>query len=97
MVPMTRSLVLAMLFALSTSACTASREQIKDALDDIHEGLTIADESLKVTGELYEQYCALRPDCKACKGDTAEQIRALLVMGPLTVGQIREILAKVNG
>lgn len=72
--------------------CSATRDDIQQALDDVNQGLEITNKSLKVTSDLYKELCARRPDCRSCKGKTAETIRALLEMGPLTVGQIQDLL-----
>lgn len=85
------------LASLSLSGCAhTSHEDVQNALDRAQTSLKLTNASLKVSSDLYGKYCLLRPDCSACKGETAETIRALLEMGPLTVGQIQDLLKQAQ-
>jgi hypothetical protein len=86
---------LSLSFSLSGCAHT-SHEDVQNALDRAQKRLELTNASLQVSADQYGKYCLLRPDCDACKGETAETIRALLEMGPLTVGQIQDLLKQAQ-
>ena len=91
---MTRTIAtLVLSFALlATSACAASHDDLQKALD----GIDTTSQSLKVSSELFEQFCVLKPTAKICTGELAANIRVALAIGPLTLGEIRALIVDAS-